>query len=214
LKSECVPEVKISFVGIVMIDTLFRCLPAAEKRGVLPAMGLEAQGYAVATIHRPSNTDSPDTLRAWMTVLEKIAAQMPVIFPVHPRTRKALNEIGYSTGHSQLRLLAPLGYLDMIALVRQASVVLTDSGGVQEETTALGVRCLTLRDNTERPCTISEGTNRLAGSDPKKVFEAFGTFLHATLPLRMPENWDGRAAERIAQRLMSHADSTPSPVAN
>ena len=187
LKAEGVEESRCCFVGNVMIDTLLRCLPLIENRDVLNRFDVRHGRYAVITIHRPSNTDSLGRLRSWMLTLEKLADQIPIIFPVHPRTRKRLSELGYAPRHSQLMLIEPLGYLDMIALMKNARVVLTDSGGMQEETTALGVQCLTLRDNTERPVTIHSGTNQLVGSDPTRLLEVWEDVLRQRPDPRMPE---------------------------
>jgi len=203
LRAEAVEEERLRFVGNVMIDTLMRCLPIVERRDVAGHIGVSSGEYVTATIHRPSNTDSPERLRAWMLALEDVAARLPVVFPVHPRTREKLGELRYEPRSAELRLIEPLGYLDMLALMKNARVVLTDSGGMQEEATALGVACLTLRDETERPVTIQCGTNRLVGSNPDRLPEFLDEALRAPLKHRMPEKWDGKAAERIAEELLS-----------
>jgi UDP-N-acetylglucosamine 2-epimerase (non-hydrolysing) len=159
-------------------------------------MELSDQGYAVVTLHRPSNVDDPAALGRIIDALEELQHEMPIIFPVHPRTRKALNGRAAGDMHN-LRLVEPLGYLDFMKLVARARIVLTDSGGIQEETTVLGVPCLTLRSNTERPVTVSEGTNILVGSEPEKIAAAWRQALAAPKSGRVPELWDGNAAVRI-----------------
>jgi UDP-N-acetylglucosamine 2-epimerase (non-hydrolysing) len=197
LRNEGVPEEKIHLVGNVMIDTLLRFRERSAESAILEKLGISDHNYIAVTLHRPANVDDPDNLAALMTMLEEVAARMPVVFPIHPRTRKVAEQNGIST--RGLILSPPLGYLDFLKLESAARLVLTDSGGVQEETTILGVPCLTLRDNTERPVTISDGTNRLAGTDPVKIREAVWQALESPVaPRPAPELWDGRAAERIA----------------
>ncbi len=163
LQAEGVPAHKIFFVGNVMIDTLKRFLPHALKSNILKEIGAAAKSYALATLHRPANVDDPAQLRRFVAMLTEIAKRIPVVFPVHPRTRQRIENAGIQTGG--LILTPPLGYLDFLRLMADARFVLTDSGGIQEETTVLGVPCLTLRDNTERPVTVEVGTNRLVGTD-------------------------------------------------
>jgi UDP-N-acetylglucosamine 2-epimerase (non-hydrolysing) len=163
-------------------------------------MGLTAGGYGVLTLHRPSNVDDPATLRELLAPILELAERMPVVFPVHPRTRGVLRDIGVREDGG-LRLLEPIGYLEFLGLMAKARVVLTDSGGIQEETTVLGVPCVTLRENTERPVTIREGTNVLAGIRPEGVRQAIRKALDAPAAGRVPELWDGRAAERIVEVL-------------
>ena len=180
-----------------MIDTLTGQLERARKLDTLSRLGLDAGGYAVLTLHRPSNVDDPERLQKLFAVLEEVNEKIPVVFPVHPRTRASIAErLGGET--PRLRLLEPLGYLDFLGLMADAALVLTDSGGIQEETTALGVPCLTLRDNTERPITVTHGTNTIVGSEPdtiraevRKVLDGGGK------RGRVPELWDGRTAGRI-----------------
>jgi len=203
LRREGVPEEKIHFVGNVMIDTLLTSLPLAERKRTAARFGLEAGHYAVATIHRPSNVDERDGLERVLRILEGTAAHLPIVFPAHPRTERRAQEWGLDgrlRGVGGLHLAEPMRYLEFVDLLRGARLVLTDSGGVQEETAVLGVPCLTLRPNTERPVTISEGTNQLVGTDPARVLEAVDQALARNVaPAGVhPPLWDGRAAERLA----------------
>ncbi|MFP6580022.1 MAG: UDP-N-acetylglucosamine 2-epimerase (non-hydrolyzing) [Myxococcota bacterium] len=201
LREGVAPE-RIHFVGNVMIDTLRANLERAHQQDTLERLGLEAGGYAVLTLHRPSNVDDAAHLTALFAVLEEIHVTLPVVFPVHPRTRASI-EAGLGGKLPDLHTTLPLGYLDFLELMSKARVVLTDSGGIQEETTALGVDCLTLRDSTERPITIEQGTNRLVGTDPEALRSAFreiGT--HPRETPSVPKGWDGRAAERILDILL------------
>jgi UDP-N-acetylglucosamine 2-epimerase (non-hydrolysing) len=197
LKAEGVPSERIHRVGNVMIDTLLRHLPRATLDRVRDRVPVEAGKYAVVTLHRPSNVDDEQRLSALHRVLTAIAERLPVVFPVHPRTRERLTVAGLN-GSSRLLLTDPMGYVDFLSLTSHARIVLTDSGGLQEESTALGIPCLTLRDNTERPITVSQGTNRVVGSDPGKILNSFDAFMQAPPPRRCPELWDGHAADRIA----------------
>lgn len=187
---------RIFLVGNVMIDTLLRFREKAARADVLERFGFTAGAYAVLTLHRPSNVDNPEQLRGLLRALSELSLRIPVVFPVHPRTRQRMDALGM---HDQgLRLLPPLGYLDFLRLIAEARLVLTDSGGIQEETTILGVPCLTLRENTERPATIETGTNQLAGTDPDRVLGLALRVLDApTTPTAVPELWDGQAASRI-----------------
>jgi UDP-N-acetylglucosamine 2-epimerase (non-hydrolysing) len=197
------PASSIHFVGNVMIDSLYHFLPIAQKSCIGTDLGLAQNGHwprlAVLTLHRPSNVDSMVKLQG---AIEAIAEQMPVIFPVHPRTKQHIAQTG-ANYHPQIRFIDPVGYLDFLCLLSKAALVLTDSGGIQEETTALGVPCLTLRENTERPITISHGTNLLIGTDPKKIVTAArGILAGKGKPGRIPPLWDGKAAERIVEILL------------
>ncbi len=203
LRREGVAEEKIHLVGNVMIDTLLRNRARADASTVLSELGLSPSEYAVLTLHRPSNVDDPETLGRILEAVEVIQQDLPLIFPAHPRTRARLAEFGLMDRVGALenfRVLEPLGYLDFLKLLASAKLVLTDSGGIQEETTILGVPCLTLRDNTERPITITHGTNRLVGTDPGRIVTAARQALRRrahrkrTIPL-----WDGRAAARIVK---------------
>lgn len=201
LRREGVDASKIHHVGNVMIDSLRANEGRARDLDTLERLGLEPRGYALLTLHRPSNVDDPRKLRALFGVLEEIHRELPVVFPVHPRTSAAIERL--LGGHAPvLRLLAPQGYLDFLRLMSEARLVLTDSGGIQEETTALGVPCLTLRDNTERPITVTEGTNLLVGSDAEALRRAARRILDGeACKGRVPELWDGHAAVRIADVL-------------
>ena len=209
LEREGIEAAKIHLVGNSMIDSLRRHLPAARARRAPERFGVERGGYAVATIHRPSNVDDPAQLSRVLEALRTLSSSLPVILPVHPRTAAriaAMEEAGAAPQAApRLSIVPPLGYLDFLGLMDAARLVLTDSGGVQEETTALGVRCITLRDTTERPITMTEGTNRLIGSDPAAILPAAGEALAAgPVEARMPALWDGRAGERIAAILARH----------
>jgi UDP-N-acetylglucosamine 2-epimerase (non-hydrolysing) len=196
LLAEGVRGDKIFLVGNVMIDTLLASLSRAEHSDVLERFGLAPRAYAVVTLHRPSNVDDPDRLRGLLGVLSQLAQSLPVVFPIHPRTRQHLEQGGWDT--SGLLLLPPLGYLDFLRLMSQARLMLTDSGGIQEETTILNVPCLTLRENTERPITVEQGTNRLIGVEPQAILAAASQAIAAPPPPpRAPDLWDGKAAQRI-----------------
>ena len=199
LKEEGITPEKIHLVGNSMIDSLRRHRPAARLRRAPEAFGVEGKPYAVATLHRPSNVDDPERLARLVDALRALAGRLPVIFPAHPRTAARIEALGGLDEAEGLTVVEPLGYLDFLGLLDAARLVLTDSGGIQEETTALGIPCLTLRDNTERPITISEGTNRLIGSDPAAILPSANEIL-ASEPATpaAPAFWDGRAGERIA----------------
>lgn len=205
LRNEGIPAERIFLVGNVMIDTLLRHRARAEALDMPGRSGVVTGEYALATLHRPSNVDDPELLAGYLGVFEEVSAQLPILFPLHPRTAKALERHGLMErlrGMSNLELLEPQGYLEFLGLTAQARLVLTDSGGIQEETTALGIPCLTLRENTERPITVSDGTNRLVGTQPAAILTAVGEVLAGgTGEARRPELWDGRAAERIVEIL-------------
>jgi UDP-N-acetylglucosamine 2-epimerase (non-hydrolysing) len=203
LLREGVPAEKIHFVGNVMIDTLLTHRERAMKLDTVERLGLEPQGYAVLTLHRPSNVDSPDQLRRLFEVLGRLNEELPVVFPVHPRTAKAI-EAHIGGTKPNLRMTEPLGYLDFLRLMIDARFVLTDSGGIQEDTTALGVACLTLRDSTERPVTVTDGTNTIVGTDPAAIEKAIEALRQSPPPTgRRPALWDGSAAARIVDILES-----------
>jgi len=205
LLAEGVPSEKIRFVGNTMIDTLIRQKDRALAHP-LPA-GLRAGQYAALTLHRPSNVDRPETLTPLVETLLTIAGRLPIVFPAHPRTLKNLERFSLRERidrHTGIRLVDPMSYLEFIGLVARSRMVLTDSGGIQEEATYLGVPCLTMRDNTERPITCSVGTNRLVGSDPQRIkAEAFAVLDGRVAVGAIPEKWDGHAARRIAEVLLS-----------
>jgi len=203
LQKEGIPMEKIHFVGNTMIDTLVRLLPKAEARWPVLKQQLGLEKYALVTLHRPSNVDDPETLQEIMTALLQISRQLPVLFPVHPRTRQRIANLGLDLADSNLLLTEPMGYLDFLSLQMHASMVMTDSGGVQEETTYLGTPCLTLRPNTERPITLAEGTNRLVSSEyHQSVLAVFQQVLHATHTSQQPPKyWDGMTARRILHLL-------------
>jgi UDP-N-acetylglucosamine 2-epimerase (non-hydrolysing) len=203
LRREGVPERKIKYVGNVMIDTLVAQLSAAERLDINTMFGLDPGGYALVTLHRPSNVDNPEQLSALIDLLTYASKSVRVIFPMHPRTRERLclsGLIGKLDG--RVMLSAPLGYVENLALMKAAKLVLTDSGGMQEETTFLGVPCLTLRASTERPITVSHGTNTIIGGDLGRAYRAFDEVLAGSYRRGQAiPGWDGRASERIAAAL-------------
>lgn len=202
LLAEGIAQERIRFVGNIMIDSLFKHLPRAKESTVGQDLGLGKGEYAVLTLHRPSNVDDVSTFSRILEALEEISKRLPIIFPVHPRTRKTIEQLGFSERIKKangLRVIDPLGYIDFLALYSKARLVLTDSGGIQEETTVLGIPCVTLRETTERPVTVKMGTNKVVGTDPGTItttaFEALDrlkTPQHSVPPL-----WDGHTADRI-----------------
>jgi UDP-N-acetylglucosamine 2-epimerase (non-hydrolysing) len=206
LRNEGVPQDRIFLVGNVMIDTLLHNKTKAEGSKILDRLSLSDRGYAVLTLHRPANVDDPAVLGGILEAVEVIQHDLPVVFPVHPRTRVNLDGAGLANrleGMADLRLIGPAGYLDFLKLMSHARVVLTDSGGIQEETTILQVPCLTLRENTERPITVEMGTNRVVGTRPEKIIAAYRQVAATQSPkAQVPPLWDGRAAERIAKVML------------
>jgi UDP-N-acetylglucosamine 2-epimerase (non-hydrolysing) len=198
LAREGVPREKIHFVGNVMIDTLLKQRDKAAKLDVLSPLGVARNGYALVTLHRPSNVDDPAVFAGIVEALRRIAETLPVVFPIHPRSRKKIDEFGLDPG--QVRITDPFGYLEFLNLMSNARLVLTDSGGLQEETTILRVPCLTLRHNTERPVTITHGTNILVGPNPDRILQAYRRVTSGDWrPAGPPELWDGHAGERIIE---------------
>jgi UDP-N-acetylglucosamine 2-epimerase (non-hydrolysing) len=208
LKAEGVPAEKVRFVGNVMIDSLLGFLKLSEESTVREDLGLLAK-YGVLTLHRPSNVDEKERFSGIVRAVTEISSRLPIVFPVHPRTRAKIDEFGLAEAisRSAIRLIDPLGYLDFMRLYSGARLVLTDSGGLQEETTVLGIPCLTLRDNTERPITIEMGTNVLVGTDPRKITSAAHDSLDRdtkTSNKKIPPLWDGKAAGRICDDLSAY----------
>lgn len=205
LKQEGVADDKIKFVGNVMIDSLFYNLEKSKKSKTREDLDLVGKDYAVLTLHRPSNVDEEDVFSGLLDAVISISEKIPVIFPVHPRTKANIEKFGFAgkVANSNIKLIEPLGYLDFMDLYSGAKLVLTDSGGLQEETTALSIPCLTLRENTERPITIELGTNILVGVEKEKIKQAAFGILENTQPKdkQIPPLWDGHAAERICDAL-------------
>jgi UDP-N-acetylglucosamine 2-epimerase (non-hydrolysing) len=201
LAREGVPAERVHRVGNIMIDSLLRSLPKARATGALECHGVKRGGYALVTLHRPSNVDDPRVFGGILDVLAELSRRLPVIFPIHPRSSRRLEELGLKPrieAAKDLRLTPPLGYLEFIALTDGARLILTDSGGIQEESTVLGVPCLTLRMTTERPVTVSEGTNQVIGVDPQRIRAAVDAVLAAPAPgPKAPALWDGNTAARV-----------------
>ena len=228
LLREGIPAERIHLVGNVMIDALEACRPRWEQAPVLQRFGLEpTQAYALVTLHRPSNVDNPETLRRIVDALETLSRELTLLWPVHPRTKQALQgnprvhwrvtKEGNGTSPHGLLAVEPLGYLDCLAVMSRARLVLTDSGGIQEETTVLGIPCLTLRNNTERPVTLTHGTNRLIGTDPEAIVTmARQALSESCRSSDRPPLWDGLASERIVDKLEagrpSKKNSDPTPL--
>jgi UDP-N-acetylglucosamine 2-epimerase (non-hydrolysing) len=214
LRREGMADERIRYVGNVMIDTLVRELPAALALGVAASLGLPATGYAYVTLHRPSNVDEPARLARLVVMLRSLGARLPVVFPAHPRTRERLRAAGLEAALAEapgVMLLEPLGYRESLGLMAGARLVLTDSGGVQEETSHLGVPCLTLRPNTERPVTVSLGTNTVVGEETERVLPLVEEVLAGRYKKGQPiPGWDGRAAERVAAALAERYGRPPS----
>lgn len=210
LLKEGIAEQRICFAGNVMIDTLLaNCRQASSIQATLQAYdcdrSIAEKNYALLTLHRPSNVDDPETLARLIRVIGEVSQKLPVIFPVHPRTQQKIAEAGLlsTLPEDRIIMLPPIGYLEMLGLMQSARLVLTDSGGLQEETTALGVPCVTLRENTERPITITEGTNTIVGTDPVKILQCVDDILSSGGKSgRIPEYWDGQAASRIVGEIV------------
>ena len=203
LEREGVAADRIFFVGNIMIDSLLFYLKKAGTSRILDELGVEERAYILVTLHRPSNVDDPAIFRGIYSALGELSGVMPVVFPVHPRTRKMIDAQGEAFGrYPGLKLIDPVGYLDFIKAMERSRLVITDSGGIQEETTVLGVPCLTARENTERPITIELGTNRLVGTDGGRILSEAKAVLEGGMPEhRIPPLWDGKTAGRIADVL-------------
>jgi UDP-N-acetylglucosamine 2-epimerase (non-hydrolysing) len=208
LLAEGIPPERIRFVGNIMIDSLLSTLDHARQAHARADLGLQDQDYAVLTLHRPSNVDERTAFAGIISALEEIAQRLPIVFPAHPRTRKMIDELGLTERVEKIKslhVIDPVGYLDFLQLLSGARLVLTDSGGIQEETTVLGIPCITLRENTERPITLEQGTNTIAGTDPARIV-AVANHALANRPdksaLHAPELWDGHTAERILDALL------------
>jgi UDP-N-acetylglucosamine 2-epimerase (non-hydrolysing) len=201
LKQEGISDEKVRLVGNIMIDSLVQMQPKALKHQTSTQLGFEPGQYALLTLHRPSNVDDPGTLSRLLNLFADLSQKLPIIFPVHPRTKKQIDSLGF-TAATNFRMVDPVNYLDSLCLQKQAKLVLTDSGGIQEETSYLGVPCLTLRQNTERPVTVELGTSTIVGNDESLIREIFGQVLTGrykhgqSIPL-----WDGHTAERVADIL-------------
>lgn len=204
---EGISEDKIHFVGNVMIDTLLKCKEKSEKSTILKDLVITPKNYAMLTLHRPSNVDCQDTLANIFEALGEISKHIKIIFPVHPRTKKAIeaHDAIRNTQYDNINFIDPLGYLDSLKLMSEARLVLTDSGGIQEETTVLGIPCITIRKNTERPVTITQGTNVIVGSDKKKIIkEALSKLDKSNFDTKIPKFWDGNAASRVVKIILDN----------
>lgn len=209
LVKEGIAEEKIRFVGNIMIDTLFNMRRRTDESTILSELGIKEKEYALVTLHRPSNVDQEDMLSNFVKILEETSEKLPMVWPVHPRSKNNAEKFGLwqrLQSIEDLHLLEPVGYLDNVSLMNNARLVLTDSGGIQEETTALGVPCLTARENTERPITISEGTNTLVGTDPDMILDHIEKYLQngvaGNKDLPKPLYWDGNTAKRIVKAIL------------
>ncbi len=200
LIAEGIEPKKIHFVGNVMIDSLFKAQEKIVKGAFVSSLGLTSQKYGVVTLHRPSNVDEQSAFLDLLQAIDEIAESLELVFPMHPRTQKKISELGFKP-RGNWHFIPPAGYLDFVALMKDAKIVLTDSGGIQEETTMLGVRCLTLRTTTERPSTITDGTNKLVGIAPAAIKSAFAKSIKSEVSEKRPKMWDGKAAIRIAATL-------------
>ena len=205
LKAEGVADDKVFFVGNCMIDSLVEHLDKASKLQTLQHYNLTPKSYAVATLHRPSNVDNKEVLENIFSTLDVIQKDMPIIFPIHPRTRKMLANFGLDQrieAMSNIILTDPLGYLPFLQLMSQSQLIVTDSGGIQEETTFLQIPCLTLRENTERPATVDLGTNQLVGMEPDRILAGYNTAMNSSFEKAViPPLWDGAASQRIIEKI-------------
>ncbi len=203
LKHEGVSKTKVFYTGNIMIDTLFAQMPKVDASGILEKLQLKPKTFAVMTIHRPSNVDTPKALAEIHEIVERIANDTKIVYPIHPRTKKCMETGGYLTKFEAIKnllMIEPLGYSDFLKLVKHSRFVLTDSGGIQEETTVLHVPCLTMRENTERPSTITQGTNVLVGRNRRKMHAEVQRILAGKVKRgRIPKHWDGKTAQRIVK---------------
>lgn len=213
LLREGVDRSRVHFVGNVMIDTLLanrvRAIPAAQTLADIEGFSADTSDFGLLTLHRPSNVDNPAVLRRLLETLVEISERLPLVFPIHPRTRARVKDAGLDSllARGRIGLTEPLGYLQLLGIMEKSRLILTDSGGLQEESTALGVPCITLRENTERPITVTEGTNTIVGTDKAKIRSCFDDVMASGGKAgRIPDLWDGQAAERIAARLLEWAD--------
>jgi UDP-N-acetylglucosamine 2-epimerase (non-hydrolysing) len=203
LKNEGIPDEKIFFVGNTMIDSLVHYLSKIENSKILDELSLKPREYIVVTLHRPSNVDNPENLVKIFNEFKKIAEKIKIVFPIHPRTKRTLQSANIDYEHPNILLIEPVGYISFIKLVKNSLIVLTDSGGIQEETTYLKIPCLTLRKNTERPITAEIGTNKLIGIEYNKIAEeCFETINNPPKNSQIPPLWDGKAAERITAKVI------------
>lgn len=201
LENEGVDKSKVYFTGNVMIDSLINFMPFIDKSGVINELGLEKENYILTTFHRPSNVDKEEELQDLVSAINELADLSKIVFPIHPRTKNNLEKFGLINSIKEnVIILEPLGYIDFLNLTKNAMLVITDSGGIQEETTFLGVQCITVRDNTERPITSEIGTNHMIGTDLRSVVDAAKEIVGGKIKRgRIPELWDGKAADRIAE---------------
>jgi UDP-N-acetylglucosamine 2-epimerase (non-hydrolysing) len=207
LLREGVQPDRIHFVGNVMIDCLLKQIPKTEGRDTLQQLDLDSGKYVSLTLHRPSNVDDPEVFRGLVDVMLELSRELPVIWPIHPRSRKMLEQFGliqHLGNNRSFRLIPPMRYLDMLTLNRRARMIITDSGGLQEEATVLRVPCITIRQNTERPVTVEAGCNQVVGNKPAGVRSGIGSIMsRKERTIRIPELWDGKAALRIVDKLMT-----------
>ncbi|MGH9871101.1 MAG: non-hydrolyzing UDP-N-acetylglucosamine 2-epimerase [Pyrinomonadaceae bacterium] len=205
LLAEGIPGERIRLVGNIMIDSLYKHLEGSRQSRIKDQLGLTEKSYAVLTLHRPANVDEPAAFGRILDALERLSEQLPIVFPVHPRTRKTIAQLGFDQRVGKmpgLQLIDPLGYLDFLSLYSSARLVLTDSGGIQEETSVLGIPCLTLRENTERPITVTMGTNQIVGTNTEKIVAAaLAALAESAKPAVTIPLWDGHTAERILATL-------------
>ena len=215
LLREGVDASRIRFVGNVMIDSLLKFLPKARATRAWQQHGLEHGNYVLVTLHRPSNVDDRRNLGNLLEMFGDLSERIPIVFPIHPRTRKMISEFGLKDDYPGLKLVEPIGYLEFLAMQDGARLVLTDSGGIQEETTVLQVPCLTLRNNTERPVTVTDGTNRIVGQDIATIQAACEDVLSKPKPTsRIPELWDGKTAGRIVSELLAFLNKRRQKIAD